>query len=107
MIVKRTLRQAGFVDNEVSEASNGMEALKAIQANQPNLVLADWNMPEMSGIELLEAIREKNIEVMFGFITSEGTPEMRKRAKDAGALFIISKPFTIDAFQKELGEVIT
>ncbi len=106
MIVKRTLRQAGFGDHEVEEAGNGAEALKAIEASLPGLVLADWNMPEMNGIELLEALNEKGIKVDFGFVTSEGTPEMRQRAKDAGALFLIAKPFTADTFQQQLGEVI-
>ena len=106
MIVKRTLRQAGFGDHEVAEASNGTEALAAIQASKPDVVLSDWNMPEMNGIELLENIKSKGIELRFGFVTSEGTPEMKKRALDAGAEFLISKPFTAEVFQEQLGQVI-
>jgi len=50
LIVRRTLRQAGFDDLDASEATNGKEALDAITAAQFDLVLSDWNMPEMTGI---------------------------------------------------------
>ena len=105
MIVKRTLRQAGYGNHDVQEATNGKEAFDHILANgRPDLVLCDWNMPEMTGIELLENLNNENVRVKFGFVTSEGTAEMRQRASSAGALFLIAKPFTADHFQKELGE---
>lgn len=99
MIVRRTLRQAGLGDHAVEEASNGVEALSAIEASPPDLVLSDWNMPEMSGIELLKALNEAGKKVKFGFITSEGTDEMKEMATEAGALFLITKPFTAEKFQ--------
>ncbi len=102
MIVKRTLRQAGFGGHDVAEATNGAEALGQIQDARPDLVLCDWNMPEMNGIELLESLNRENIRLKFGFVTSEGTAEMRQRAAEAGALFLISKPFTSDHFQEAL-----
>ena len=102
MIVKRTLRQAGFGDCEVEEASHGKEALEVIGRGPPDLVLSDWNMPEMTGIELLEALRASGNQVKLGFVTTEGTAEMRSRASDAGALFLISKPFTADHFKEAL-----
>jgi len=106
LIVQRTLRQAGFVDHAFEEASNGSEALKAILASAPDLVLSDWNMPELTGIQLLEALRKAGSTVKFGFITSEGTPEMRKIASDAGALFLIAKPFTADTFKNTLSAFV-
>ena len=63
MIVKRTLRQAGFSGLHVEEAGNGKEALESIEAGAPDLVLTDWNMPEMTGIELLHALQAKQISV--------------------------------------------
>lgn len=107
MIVKRTLRQAGYEDNMIEEAENGVEALKSIQNTSPDLVLSDWNMPEMSGLELLQAIKQNGIAVKFGFVTSEGTPEMRERADSEGALFLITKPFTAESFQKVLAPVLS
>jgi len=105
-IVKRTLRQAGYEDVHVCEAGNGLEALDVIAAENPDLVLCDWNMPEMSGIDLLTALRAKGRAVPFGFVTSEGSPEMRERAQNAGALFLIAKPFTADAFREALEPVL-
>ena len=102
LIVRRTLRQAGFGSYEVEEAVNGVEALAAIEAAPPTLVMSDWNMPEMTGIELLTKLRERGNGVRFGFVTTEGTPDMRARANAAGALFLIAKPFTPETFQQEL-----
>jgi two-component system chemotaxis response regulator CheY len=106
MIVKRTLRQAGFGDHEVVEATNGKEGLDAIKESAPDLVLCDWNMPEMNGLELLQALNSESIGVKFGFVTSEGTPEMQELASNNGALFLISKPFTADTFKEKIGGVL-
>jgi len=106
MIVQRTLRQAGFGDHAILEANNGAEALEVIAKEPVDLVLSDWNMPTMSGIELLTAIREKKLPVRFGFVTSEGTPPMRARAAECGAEFLIAKPFTVEAFESALRPVL-
>ena len=105
--VMRTLRQAGFGGHTLLEAANGKEALDAIRASQPDLVLSDWNMPELNGIDLLKTLRAENIAVKFGFVTSEGTPEMRQVAQDAGAIFLISKPFTPDTFKTTLEPLLS
>ncbi|MGC4086423.1 MAG: response regulator [Polyangiaceae bacterium] len=102
LIVRRTLRQAGFGEYEVDEACNGVEALSAIQAHRPDLVLSDWNMPEMNGYELLKALRTAKNDVRLGFVTTESTPEMQSLANEAGALFLIAKPFTAEQFQSAL-----
>lgn len=97
-IVVRTLRQAGF-DWDVREAADGQEALEAVRADEPDVVLSDWNMPNMSGLELLQALRAEGFGTPFGFVTSEGSSEMRQMAEAAGALFLIAKPFTPEAFR--------
>lgn len=102
LIVRRTLRQAGFEAFEVQEASNGAEALALIREARPELVLCDWNMPEMNGHELLLQLREQQIAVNFGFVTTESTPDMTERACAAGALFLIAKPFTAEEFRAAL-----
>jgi two-component system chemotaxis response regulator CheY len=106
MIVRRTLRQAGFGDHAVVEANNGKEALENIRQSLPDLVLSDWNMPEMSGIELLDSLRAEGIGVKFGFVTTERTPEMRMRAAEAGASFLIVKPFTPEDFKDALTPIV-
>ena len=74
MIVQRTLKQAGFENIQPLEANNGLEALQVVDQQQPDLVLSDWNMPEMKGIELLQALRANGKQVPLGFITSESSP---------------------------------
>lgn len=106
MIVRRTLRQAGFDGLDVQEAGDGQEALGVIDAWAPDLVLSDWNMPNMSGLELLRSLRGKGDTRPFGFVTSESTPEMRKLASDSGALFLIAKPFDEDTFRAALQPVL-
>jgi two-component system chemotaxis response regulator CheY len=102
-IVLRTLRQAGFDQHTYVEAVDGADALDKIAATGPQLVLSDWNMPNMTGIELLRALRAQGDDVPFGFVTSEGSPEMRETASQAGAAFLIAKPFTPEAFEQALG----
>ena len=106
MIVKRTLRQAGFGDHDVVEAVNGKDALDKVAAEHPDLILCDWNMPEMNGLEFLQALKSDGDNTKFGFVTSEGTPEMVQTATDNGALFLISKPFTADTFKEKLEPVL-
>ena len=106
MIVKRTLRQAGFGKHTIEEACHGAEALEMIRKSEPDIVLCDWNMPEMNGIDLLEALNAEGRKVKFGFVTSEGTPEMRNRASAAGALFLIAKPFTSFNFEQALNGLV-
>ena len=106
MIVKRTLSQAqGFAGADITEASDGREALGVIQSGSFDLVLCDWNMPEMTGIQLLEALRAAGNLVTFGFVTSESTPEMYERAMATGAAFLITKPFTPANFELALARI--
>jgi two-component system chemotaxis response regulator CheY len=105
-IVMRAVRQAGY-DVQFVEACNGAEALQTIRAKTPNLVLADWNMPEMSGIELLQALRKEGNQVRVGFVTSESDASARDLAFQSGASFMINKPFTPDALKAALGPVMT
>jgi two-component system, chemotaxis family, chemotaxis protein CheY len=106
MIVKRTLRQAGFSGLVITEAADGVEAFAEIQKDAPELVLSDWNMPQMTGLELLQKVREHKIPVKFGFVTTEGSAEMRALAKEHGAQFLIAKPFTPESFARALRPVI-
>ncbi len=107
LIVRRTLRQAGFGEFEVEEAANGLEALERIGQATPALVISDWNMPEMNGIELLKELNARKVSVRFGFVTTEGTPDMRAMADEAGALFLIAKPFTPEQFESALRPLLS
>jgi two-component system chemotaxis response regulator CheY len=106
MIVTRTLRQAGLGGHEIKEAENGREALDMVAADPPDLILSDWNMPEMTGIEFLQALRGRGVNTPFCFVTSEGSEPMREMAQSAGALGVIAKPFTAEAFADALSSVV-
>jgi two-component system, chemotaxis family, chemotaxis protein CheY len=107
MIVVRTIRQAGFSGHELVEAENGREALAMVGTEAPDLILSDWNMPEMTGIEFLKALRAGGSTTPFCFVTSEGSEEMRTMAAQAGALGLIAKPFTPEAFAEALSTVVS
>jgi len=106
MIVTRTLRQAGFDNHEYLEACDGAEGLGLVASDKPDLVLSDWNMPEVNGIEFLQRLRAEGNDVRFGFVTSESTDAMRALAAESGALFLIAKPFTADTFSEALAGVL-
>lgn len=98
MIVMRMLKQTEYADAEFIQAEDGAQGVAAVKEHAPDLVLSDWNMPNMSGIEFLNALRAEGIGVPFGFVTSESTPDMREIAIKAGASFTIAKPFTAETF---------
>ena len=60
-IVIRTLRQAGYDDHDIVEAEDGRDALDKVSSESPDLVLSDWNMPNMTGIECLQALRSMDL----------------------------------------------
>ena len=107
MIVIRTLKQAGFDGHTIIQAGDGAEAFELIKNDPPDVVLTDWNMPEMNGLELVTKVREAGIRVRMGFVTTESTDAARTEARAAGASFFITKPFTPDTFEAALGELIS
>lgn len=102
MIVSRTLRELGF---EVREAGNGSEALAALCSGPPaNLVMADWNMPVMDGLELLREIRSSPEfgKVPVVMVTTEAEIEQMTAALEAGATEYVMKPFTKEILADKL-----
>ncbi len=97
MILGRTLREIGY---DVCEAGNGRDALDLIEANKESmkLVLADWNMPEINGLELLKLVRQDpeldSLAVVM--VTTETESGQMSAALEAGANEYIMKPFTKD-----------
>jgi CheY-like chemotaxis protein len=101
-IIIRTLRQAGYDGHDIMEAEDGRDAVAKAEAEQPGLVLCDWHMPDMTGMQCLQALRAAGCAVPFGFITSDAAPELRRQAAEAGALFVLGKPFTEESLRKAL-----
>ena len=109
MIVIRTLRQSGVEIDEVREAEDGANALAVIPEFDPQLILCDWNMPNMpnmSGIELLEALRLSGDTRTFGFVTSESNPAMREKGLAAGASFLLTKPSDGERFADVVNSLV-
>ena len=95
MVLSRILRELGY---EVCEAENGIDALKMIQSENAavNLVLADWNMPEMNGLDLVKHLRQNpelaSLKVIM--VTTETEVDHIVSALEAGANEYVMKPFT-------------
>jgi two-component system chemotaxis response regulator CheY len=95
-ILRSILIGAGF---EVAEAKDGPEALVSLKENMADVALFDWNMPEMSGVELLGKVRADhsydNMRIMM--VTTESEQEHIERALQEGADEYVMKPFTRDS----------
>lgn len=101
-IVQRILASAGYEEHEFRFADNGKKALDTIIKWNPDLVLLDWHMPEMTGIELLDKVNELELKTKIGFITAEKNQASLKRAREAGAMFVVNKPFTVEKLKENL-----
>lgn len=102
MILKRLLGKMGF---EVTEAANGVEGLARLkEMQQPTVVMVDWNMPEMNGIDFVRAVRSQHIYDALPLIMVTTNTEMEhiSTALDAGANEYIMKPFTLDIVREKL-----
>ena len=105
-IVNNLLREAGF--GRVAEAEDGTEALRKLDHDNVHFVVSDWNMPRMTGIELLKAVRssEKLKNLPFLLITSEGHKENIVEAAQAGADGYILKPFTAATLTQKIEAIL-
>lgn len=103
LILSRTLAELGY---EVSQASNGSEALQVLEgpAKGVSLILVDWNMPEMNGLEFLKRVRADTrfAEVKIMMVTTETQVEQMMAAIEAGANEYVMKPFTREIIEDKL-----
>lgn len=106
IIVAKTLRRAGWEELEIEEATSGVDAIEKLDGLVPDLILCDWNMPHMSGLELLEQLREKGYRGVFAFVTSEASEPSRIQALAAGASAYLTKPFSPESFRAALAPVL-
>ena len=103
MILTKTLKELGY---EVCEAANGRQALEVMAAEKDavTLVLADWNMPEVNGLELLQRLRQDPAlsSLVVIMVTTETELDQMATALDAGANEYVMKPFTKDILVEKL-----
>ncbi len=104
-IVKNVLKQIGFTN--IEEAENGKDAFEKIKQGGFGFVVSDWNMPVMTGIDLLRAIRAdealKTLPVML--VTAEAQKENIIEAVQAGVSNYIVKPFTAEQIQEKINKI--
>jgi two-component system chemotaxis response regulator CheY len=101
-IVVGLLRQAGF--RRVAEAEDGAQALRQLQQTRFDLVVSDWNMPNMNGLELLKAVRHSPElqAIPFLLVTAESHKTNIIDAAQAGADGYILKPFNANTLSKKI-----
>jgi two-component system chemotaxis response regulator CheY len=104
-IVKNALKQIGYSNME--EAEDGNSALAKLRAESFNFVVSDWNMPNMTGLDLLKAIRAdaalKAIPVLM--VTAEAKQENIVEAVQAGVSNYIVKPFTAETLKEKIDKI--
>ncbi len=103
-IIIRALNACGV--SQIVEAANGREGLAAFQAGPVDIVLTDWNMPEMSGLELLIAIRATGSDVPVIMITTEGEKSSVIEAVQAGVTDYLCKPFEQEDLRNKLEKYV-
>jgi len=104
-IVRNLLKELGF--HNVDEAEDGVEALNKLRAGDYRFVISDWNMPNMTGLELLKLIRAdavlKSLPVLM--VTAEAKKENIVAAAQAGASGYVVKPFTSATLDEKLNKI--
>ncbi len=105
-IICKILAQIGI--EHVDEALNGAEALKKLKENSYRLILSDWNMEPVGGLELLQRIRANEAlrDVPFIMVSSNDSTRHVIRAKEAGADSYIIKPFTAKNLKMKISRVL-
>lgn len=103
-IIKNSLNRLGH--ERVIEAENGKEAFEKYLSQKPDIVITDWNMPVMNGLELVKAIRSQDDETPIIMVTTEGGKREVIIALKAGVNNYIVKPFTPQVLKDKLQAII-
>ncbi len=95
-VIKKILKGIGM--ENIVEADNGKKAWNILNSEKIDLIICDWNMPNMKGVDLLEKIRsdEKLVDLPFIMVTAEGKKKFISEATQKGVTSYITKPFSAD-----------
>ena len=104
-ILKNILKQIGFT--KIIDADDGSTALAMLKKDKVDLIISDWNMPKVSGLELLKAVRsDESIKDMpFLMVTAEAQKDSVVQAIQAGVSNYVVKPFTPEAIKEKLEQI--
>ncbi len=105
-VVRNLLKQSGYED--IVEAEDGVMALKALKAQKIDVVVSDWNMPNMTGLELLKAVRAdaELAKTPFLMVTAEALQDNVVAAVKAGVNNYIVKPFTAEVLNEKIKKIM-
>ncbi len=105
-IIRNLLKQLDF--NNVDEATDGAEALKKLRGKEYGLVISDWNMEPMTGLQLIREVRsdKKLKKLPFIMVTAESKTENVVAAKEAGVSNYIVKPFNAETLKQKMVSVL-
>ena len=107
-VIKKVIRASGFNTGMFFEAANGNEALSVLDGNWLDLVLTDYNMPDMDGLALLDRLKadDGTADVPVVMVTTEGSHDRVETFIDRGAAAYIKKPFTPEAIRETLNTIL-
>lgn len=105
-ILKNILKKIGFT--QIIEADDGSNALKVLEKEKVDLVISDWNMPKMTGIEFLKAVRANTAfkDLPFLMVTAEAQKQNIIEAVQAGVSNYVVKPFTEEVITEKLAKIL-
>jgi len=105
-VVRNLLKQAGY--ENIVEAEDGVAALRILKSQKVDFVISDWNMPNMTGIELLKAVRadEETGKMPFLMVTAEASQDNVIAAVKAGVSNYIVKPFTAEVLNEKITKIM-
>jgi len=105
-IMKNILKQLGFIN--ITEADDGTTALEELNTNKFDLIISDWNMPKMTGLDLLKTVRStpEFAKIPFLMVTAEAQKQNVIEAVQAGVSNYVVKPFTAEAISDKLEKIL-
>ena len=105
-VIRNLLKQGGF--ENIVEAEDGAAALKVLKSQPVDFIISDWNMPNMSGLELLKAVRaDDELKALpFLMVTAEALKDNVVAAVKAGVSNYIVKPFTAEVLNEKIEKIV-
>ena len=107
-IIQRNIEQSGLLVDEFFEAGDGREGLEKTASNNIDLILCDWNMPNMTGIDFVKTLRgsRQKSKIPIVMVTTEGSEGKIEEAKKSGANGYLTKPFSPEQLKSKLGNYL-
>lgn len=107
-VIKKTIKASGFAMAEYSEASDGIEAMEILRSKWIDIVVTDYNMPNMNGILLIDEMKKDEVftTIPILVITTEGSRIKIEEFAEKGAAGYIKKPFTPEEIRSKLHEIL-